>query len=308
MSSKKYYAVRKGKKPGIYNSWELCKKQIQGFSGAEYKGFASYAEAEAFMNQSQQSNPLHTPDKINTNTIDYNGIDVYIDGSYSEDLGLFAYACVFLDNDETILSGVSSDKADLSMRNVAGELLASMEAIKWAASNKYNHINIFYDYEGIEKWATGAWSANKEGTKKYVNFIEQYKNIISITFSKVKAHTGDKYNEIADKIAKEAFLKHFASNYQQDSIQLDETSEHLELFRNVVAKKDRSKNAFVFVIDNFEISESKLKKLATELWATSGKDVKQIASINTKVLVAERKIICEVFDKSNSSNKYTIKY
>ena len=35
----KYYAVHKGKKPGIYNTWEDCKKQIDGFSGPIYKKF-----------------------------------------------------------------------------------------------------------------------------------------------------------------------------------------------------------------------------------------------------------------------------
>lgn len=311
MSSKKYYAVRKGKKPGIYNNWELCKKQIQGFSGAEYKGFSSYAEAEAFMNLDQSPNSLNKTDIMKTNKIDNNGIDVYVDGSYSEDLGVFSYACVFLDNDETILSGVGSEKTVLSMRNVAGELLASMEAIKWAVSSKYTHINIFYDYEGIEKWATGVWSANKEGTKQYVEFIEEYRNAISITFSKVRAHTGNKYNELADKIAKEAILKHTESRFQKNSIQVEDTNDILEyfhLFEKIVSKKDKSKNSFNFIIDNYEISESKLKKLAKELWATSGKDIKQISSINTKVFVTERIIICEVIDTSSSMSKYTIKF
>lgn len=33
----KYYAVKKGKMPGIYYSWNECKTQVDGFSGAEYK-------------------------------------------------------------------------------------------------------------------------------------------------------------------------------------------------------------------------------------------------------------------------------
>ena len=31
---RKYYAVKKGKKPGIYRSWEECRAQVSGFSGA----------------------------------------------------------------------------------------------------------------------------------------------------------------------------------------------------------------------------------------------------------------------------------
>ena len=43
----KYYVVWKGKKPGIYENWEDCKKQIQGFEGARYMGFPEKEEAEA---------------------------------------------------------------------------------------------------------------------------------------------------------------------------------------------------------------------------------------------------------------------
>lgn len=35
----KYYAVIYGIQPGIYSSWEKCKKQVNGYSGAAYKGF-----------------------------------------------------------------------------------------------------------------------------------------------------------------------------------------------------------------------------------------------------------------------------
>ena len=42
----KYYVVWKGKKPGVYTSWEECKKQINGFEGAQYKSFLSESEAK----------------------------------------------------------------------------------------------------------------------------------------------------------------------------------------------------------------------------------------------------------------------
>ena len=37
--TKKYYAVRKGLNPGIYNTWDECRKNVIGFSGAIYKSF-----------------------------------------------------------------------------------------------------------------------------------------------------------------------------------------------------------------------------------------------------------------------------
>ena len=43
---KKFYVVWKGKKTGIFTSWDACKKQINGFEGAQYKAFINKQEAE----------------------------------------------------------------------------------------------------------------------------------------------------------------------------------------------------------------------------------------------------------------------
>lgn len=54
MSSKpknKFYVVWRGAQPGIYTTWEACKKQVMGFDGAQYKSFTSIEEAQqAFAN------------------------------------------------------------------------------------------------------------------------------------------------------------------------------------------------------------------------------------------------------------------
>lgn len=47
---KKYYAVRKGLKPGIYTSWEECEKNTKRFPDAKYKGFYTMEEAEDYLN------------------------------------------------------------------------------------------------------------------------------------------------------------------------------------------------------------------------------------------------------------------
>ena len=63
---------------------------------------------------------------------------------------------------------------------------------------------IYHDYEGIAKWCLGEWKANKEGTKAYKAFYDAVSRQIQITFVKVKGHSGDTYNEMADRLAKEA--------------------------------------------------------------------------------------------------------
>lgn len=45
MSKNKFFVVWEGKEPGIYRSWDDCKRQIHGYEGAIYKGFATEAEA-----------------------------------------------------------------------------------------------------------------------------------------------------------------------------------------------------------------------------------------------------------------------
>ena len=45
----KFYAVRVGRTPGIYLSWDECKKNVDGFSSPVYKSFKTRAEAEEFM-------------------------------------------------------------------------------------------------------------------------------------------------------------------------------------------------------------------------------------------------------------------
>ncbi|MDP4239389.1 MAG: ribonuclease H family protein [Bacteroidota bacterium] len=49
MSKNKFFVVWEGKEPGIYRSWEDCKRQIHGYEGAIYKGFATEAEAREAM-------------------------------------------------------------------------------------------------------------------------------------------------------------------------------------------------------------------------------------------------------------------
>ena len=44
-----FYAVAKGRKYGIFMSWEDCRKQVHGFKGARYKKFKTRTEALMFL-------------------------------------------------------------------------------------------------------------------------------------------------------------------------------------------------------------------------------------------------------------------
>ncbi len=65
MKPKKIYVVLKGRVPGLYYSWTECKKQIDGFSGAMFKAYSSYGEADiAFKTEFSKANQTSTVEPI----------------------------------------------------------------------------------------------------------------------------------------------------------------------------------------------------------------------------------------------------
>ena len=88
------------------------------------------------------------------------------------------------------------------MRNVAGEIFGSMAAMEYAVNHGITNLSIYYDYMGISKWCTGEWKTNKEGTKAYKAYFDSLKDKLIIHFQKVKGHSGDEYNDLADELAK----------------------------------------------------------------------------------------------------------
>lgn len=53
----KYYAVKKGRVPGIYRTWDEAKEQVDGFSGAEYKSFDKITDATTYLNWNKETQP-----------------------------------------------------------------------------------------------------------------------------------------------------------------------------------------------------------------------------------------------------------
>ena len=201
---KKIYAVRKGYAPGIYYTWDECKKQTNGYSNAEFKSFFNIEDAYKYLN----NNKIKNLDIVFSNKLD-NIIDIYVDGSYKN--GIYSYGFIAIKDDNIINQecGYGRNKEAATMQNVAGELKATMQAVKWLA--EYNKINntdykciIHHDYIGISNWINGIWPCKKEYTKKYKEYILNYKDII-YSFAKVKAHSNNYYNNCADKLAKSVF-------------------------------------------------------------------------------------------------------
>ena len=133
----------------------------------------------------------------------------YVDGSFHEALGKYAFGCVLLlPNGDVIRECGNGDNPDsVAIRNVAGEMIGAMFAVRWAVVNEFATIELHYDYEGIEKWAVGTWKAKNPLTQKYAAYMKKQQSVIQIRFQKVKAHSGDPYNEEADRLAKTALTE-----------------------------------------------------------------------------------------------------
>lgn len=212
---KKVYAVRKGWKTGIFYSWKECQEAVNGFSGAEFKGFASEEEARAFLegeslflreDQTVKSTlagtDVHPEHKDGPDRED---VIAYVDGSYDKDKGRYGYGCLLLLPDgEEKLQGSGTRQELCQMRNVSGEMLGAMHAVKWAAEHQFGSMQLRYDYEGIEKWVSGVWKAKNPYTQKYAAFMREAAGRIALSFYKVRAHAGEELNEEVDRLAKEA--------------------------------------------------------------------------------------------------------
>lgn len=206
MAKNKYYAVQRGRVPGVYSSWDEAKAQIDGFAGAVYKGFSTHEEAKAFLGKDgYESKEKPVQPKVPT------GAFAFVDGSFNPNMNITGFGGVLFGpvredgtRDREVLMGKSTDVNYTKQRNVGGEMLGALEAVRRAISNGYESIVLFYDYEGIRAWATGAWKANYESTRHYQQEMAAFKDRIAVRFEHVKAHTGVKGNELADKLAKKS--------------------------------------------------------------------------------------------------------
>lgn len=135
------------------------------------------------------------------------GLHAYVDGSFNSKTLEYGSGIVVIENDKIIYTkSLSGNNPHLSsMRNVSGEIRSAMGSVAFAQKLGYKSLTIHYDYLGVENWVTGTWKRNNDFTKRYHEFMnKKIDEGMDIIFRKVKAHSNDEYNDLADKLAKQA--------------------------------------------------------------------------------------------------------
>ena len=109
-------------------------------------------------------------------------VNIYTDGSSSYNKGKVGSGAVLVSTDKKIISEIS----------------------KSVDKPGYKQAIVYIDYIGLIHWYEGTWSARNILSQTYIKMIREYQKVIDINFVKVKAHTGDEWNEYADNLAKKS--------------------------------------------------------------------------------------------------------
>lgn len=156
MAKNKYYVVWKGRNPGVYDRWEGCKQEVEGFQGALYKGFPDKASADAafaegfkgFENAeaAAKPNPMMATEKPLTPSI-------AVDAACSGNPGKMEYQGVFVDfgTEPVTMTQLFKSPVFENGTNNIGEFLAIVHALAWQ-KQKRTFYPIYSDSVNAQKW------------------------------------------------------------------------------------------------------------------------------------------------------------
>ncbi|ERL03570.1 ribonuclease HI [Mitsuokella sp. oral taxon 131] len=224
---KKVYAVRRGRTTGIFTAWAACRKQVDGFAGAQYKGFTDIADALKWLsgtNEAPQALPARSaaaPRARRTfsaapaaraardSAQDY---VMYTDGSCLRNPdGPGGWACVIRENATGKVTQLSEGAPHTTNNRM--ELSAAIAALAFPAAPA--KIALYTDSQylknGITKWmANWKWRGWKKADGTPVLNRDLWAQLDAlcarhnVTFHWVKGHVGITLNERCDTLARTA--------------------------------------------------------------------------------------------------------
>lgn len=157
MSEKKFYVVWEGRAPGIYDSWEECKEQINGFPGAKYCSYTTLeAATDAFRGDTNEQLVFARAlrKQLVTPAIDINNIPeirkdaIAVDGACAGNPGPMEYRCVRVSDGVEIFRMGPFDGGT----NNIGEYLAIIHAAALLAKRGQTDVPIYSDSVTAQSW------------------------------------------------------------------------------------------------------------------------------------------------------------
>lgn len=176
MGKKKFYVVWNGRKKGIYTSWNVCKKQIEGFESAQYKSFTDLEEAEKafegkyddYKGKNTKTSTLSSSEKANYGQPNLESISV--DAACSGNPGKMEYRGVLTHNKQEIFRKGPYKKGT----NNIGEFLALVHGIALLKSKNKENIPIYSDSRIAMSWV------KKKQCKTNMHFDASNKDLLEL--------------------------------------------------------------------------------------------------------------------------------
>ena len=151
---KKFYVVWNGRKTGVFTSWKVCKAQIDGFDGAQYKSFADLDAAEKasegkyddYKGKNTKKPTLSSSEKAKYGTPILESISV--DAACAGNPGKMEYRGVLTHNKQQIFIKGPFKRGT----NNIGEFLALVHGIALLKSKNQHNLPIYSDSKIAMSW------------------------------------------------------------------------------------------------------------------------------------------------------------
>ena len=210
--AKKFYAVKRGRKTGLFTVWAECAAQVKGFQGAVYKGFMTENEARAWLGgaNARTEQPRAAAEMAAPSAPDADYI-IHTDGSCLRNPGgAGGWAAVI----ETAATGAVEEKSggDPETTNNRMELTAALMAL--SAVPEGARVALYTDSQYLKNAFTKFWlpAWKKRGWKKadgepvlnqdlWVQLDAAFA-ARQVQFHWVKGHAGNPRNERCDALAR----------------------------------------------------------------------------------------------------------
>lgn len=231
-SKTKYYAVKKGRIPGIYNSWAECYAQTHKYSGQEFKTFEDYEEAKAYLNESNYSK--NDDNNWKSKFPSY----VYMTGYFDNDKQQYGYdGYIYCNEKKYIIKGSDNNANYINMKSIAGHILGCRAAMEKAIELGIKNIDYYYYYDGVKMWATGKWKRNTYGSNSFYEYMQSIKSKIDINFVKI--------DKIDKKLKKNNFEPEFINSnlgtMPHEQIQNNEKDQEDESYSEKIIQNDNNR-------------------------------------------------------------------